>query len=495
MPLATEKPRLLSWLALLLVFGFLVTIISSYIVSRNVIVQHVADQSLPLTSDNIYSEIRKDILQPIFISSLMANDTFLRDWILNGETDATQVTRFLKEVKLKYNTITSFVVSDKTGRYYYADGLLKTIKEKEPRDAWYYRVRNMKADYETNVDFDMANHDTMTVFINHRVLDYNGNYIGATGVGLTLDTVAGLIDNYQNEFHRNIYFADQQGAVKLSGKSMREVIKATHGSIKTMPGIADIAERILQNHSGKSQQLEYQRNGATILVNARFIPELDWFLLVEQDITEDVLPVKRILFSNLAIGAVMIALILALALVVVNRYQRRLETVAGTDPLTGLLNRQAFELLFHQAILDNKRRERHLSAILFDIDFFKMVNDSHGHLTGDRALQEISVIARDTVRVNDIVARWGGEEFLVLLKDCSLSQATTIAEKLRNAIAAHDFSLPSASPLTASLGVAEYRQNETLHEFFARADQVLYQAKSNGRNRIEIAISDAPAGK
>lgn len=487
MPLATEKPRLLSWLGLLLVFGFLVTIISSYVVSRNVIVQHVADQSLPLTSDNIYSEIRKDILRPVFISSLMASDTFLRDWILNGETDTTQVTRFLKEVKLKYNTITSFVVSDKTGHYYYADGLLKTVKEKEPRDAWYYRVRNMKADYETNVDFDMANHDVMTVFINHRVLDYKGNYIGATGVGLTLDTVAGLIDNYQNEFHRNIYFVDHQGTVKLSGKSMRDKIKNTHGSIKTMLGIADIAERILQNNSGRPQQLEYQRNGATTLVNARFIPELDWFLLVEQDITEDVLPVKRILLSNLAVGAGMIALILALAWVVVNRYQRRLETVAGTDSLTGLLNRQAFELLFDQAILDNKRRERRLSAILFDIDFFKMVNDSHGHLAGDRVLQEISVITKDTVRINDIVARWGGEEFLVLLKDCSLSQAATIAEKLRTAIATHDFCLQSECPLTASLGVAEYRQDETLTEFFARADTVLYQAKSNGRNRIEVA--------
>tara|TARA_R110001599_G_scaffold64023_5_gene179723 strand:- start:27839 stop:29326 length:1488 start_codon:yes stop_codon:yes gene_type:complete len=495
MPLATEKPRLLSWLGLLLVFGFLVTIISSYVVSRNVIVQNVADQSLPLTSDNIYSEIRKDILRPVFISSLMASDTFLRDWILNGETDTTQVTRFLKEVKLKYNTITSFVVSDKSGHYYYADGLLKTISEKEPRDTWYYRVRNMKADYETNVDFDMANHDTMTVFINHRVLDYNGNYIGATGVGLTLDTVASMIDNYQNEFHRNIYFVDQQGTVKLSGKSMRGAIKDTQGSIKTMPGIADIAERILQNNSGKSQQLEYERDGSTTLVNARFIPELDWFLVVEQDISADVLPIKRILFSNLAVGASMIVIILVLAWLVVNRYQRRLETVAGTDSLTGLLNRQAFELLFQQAMLDNKRRAQPLSMILFDIDFFKMVNDGHGHLTGDRVLQEIAMITKEAVRINDIVTRWGGEEFLILLKNCSLSQAVTIAEKLRNAIAAHNFSVLSGTPLTASLGVAEYIQNESLQEFFARADKVLYQAKSNGRNRTETATANGPTRK
>jgi diguanylate cyclase (GGDEF)-like protein len=487
MPIATEKPRLLSWLALLLVIGFLTTIVSSYIVSRNVIVQHVADQSLPLTSDNIYSEIQKDVLRPVFISSLMASDTFLRDWILNGETDITQVTRYLKEVKNKYHTITSFLVSNKTGHYYYADGLLKTVSEKEPRDIWYYRVRNMQAEYETNVDLDMANHDVMTVFINHRVLDYAGNFIGATGVGLTLDTVASLIDSYQTKFHRNIYFVDKQGMIKLTGKAMRARLGAAGRSIKTMAGVATIADEILQNTSNTPLQLEYERNDATVLMNARFIPELDWYLLVEQDISTDVRPLQHILISNLAIGAGMIVLILVLAFVVVNRYQKRLETVAGTDSLTGLLNRQAFEILFQQAILDAKRNDRPLSVILFDIDFFKMVNDGHGHLTGDRVLQEIAAITKNTVRINDIVARWGGEEFLILLKDCPLSQATAIAEKLRAAIANHDFSASADRPLTVSLGVAENIPNESLSEFFARADKVLYQAKSNGRNRTEIA--------
>lgn len=493
MPFATEKPRLLSWLALLLAIGFLATIFSSYVVSRNVIVRHVADQSLPLTSDNIYSEIQKDVLRPVFISSLMASDTFLRDWILNGEADSKQVTRYLKQVKDKYHTITSFLVSNKTGKYYYADGLLKTVSEKEPRDVWYYRVRDMKTDYETNVDIDMANHDVMTVFINHKVFDYAGNFIGATGVGLTLDSVAGLIDSYQTQFHRNIYFVDKQGLVKLSGKAMRNSIQAVRGSIKTIPGISSVADSILKNTSDIPRQLEYQHNGATVLLNARFIPELDWHLLVEQDISADVLPLQRILITNLIIGATIIALILGLALLVVTRYQRRLETVAGTDALTGLLNRQAFEIVFQQALLDTERNGRPLSAILFDLDFFKLVNDGHGHLTGDRVLQEIAAITKTVVRVNDIVARWGGEEFLVLLKDCPLEQAAAIAEKLRIAIHSHDFSVLNGQPLSISLGVAEYTYRETAREFFARADQMLYKAKSDGRNRTEIAAAgDTP---
>lgn len=489
MRLASEKYRLLSWISILLVTGFLTTIGASYIVSRDAIRQNVVEQELPLTSDNIYSEIQKDILRPIFISSLMASDTFLRDWILAGETDIEQIKRYLKEVKEKYNTITSFMVSERTHHYYYADGLLKTVKENEPRDIWFYRVRALKADYETNVDIDMGNRDTMTIFINHRVLDYDGNFIGATGVGLTLDTMTDILDSYQTRFHRNIYFIDRDGIIKMTGKSMKDV----HGSIAVLPGVSTIAKDIL-NRSSTPTQLEYQHNGTTVLMSSRFIPELDWYLLVEQSISDNVKPIQRVFIVNIIISAIVTLLILALTLFAVNRYQRRLLAIAGTDSLTGLLNRQAFEIVFQQAILDSERRGSALSTILFDIDFFKLVNDNHGHLAGDRILQKIAALTKEAVRESDIVTRWGGEEFLILLQDCPLQQATTIAEKLRHIIASHDFELPgSALSLTASMGVAEYENRETLNSFFARADTALYQAKAEGRNRIVVSASTATA--
>lgn len=483
MRIFSDKYRLLSLISLLLIIGFLTTIFASYIVSRNEIRQRVVEQALPLTSDNIYSEIQKDILRPIFISSLMANDTFLRDWVADGETDIDQVTRYLKEVKEKYNLITTFLVSDRSQNYYHANGLLKQINDTEPRDIWYYRVRGLTAEYETNVDIDMANRDAMTIFINHRVLDYDGKFIGVTGVGLTLDTMTDIIDNYQKRFHRIIYFVNKKGEIKMAGKSMHNI----RGSIETLPGISTIAKDIL-NHDVKPTQLEYQLNGTTMLMNSRFIPELDWYLLVEQDITDDVKPIQRVFFINLAVSAIVTLLILAFTFVAVNRYQRRLEIIAGTDSLTGLLNRQAFEIIFEQAILDSERRGNPLSAILFDIDFFKMVNDNHGHLAGDRILKNIALITKSALRESDIVARWGGEEFLVLLKDCPLEKATALAEKIRCMIASHDFELPATELcLTASLGVVEYTYRETWLSFFGRADKALYQAKSEGRNRVIVS--------
>ena len=484
-----EKFRLLVGLSILLVAGFVTTIVASYLVSRDAIRQSVVEQALPLTSDNIYSEIQKDILRPVFISSLMASDTFLRDWMMDGEKDVDQISRYLKQVKDKYNMITSFLVSEKTRQYYYADGLLKTVHENDPRDVWFYRVRNLKQEYETNVDLDMANRDAMTIFINHRVFDYAGNFIGVTGVGLTLDTMTGILDSYQKRFHRNIYFIDKQGVIKMAGKSMQSI----HGSIRNLDGVSSIADKIL-NNSTVPTQLEYQHKGATVLMSSRFIPELEWYLLVEQNITDDVLPIQRVFYVNIAVSAVVTLLILALTLLAVNRYQRRLEAVAGSDSLTGLLNRQAFELVFQQAILDSERRSIPLSAILFDLDYFKMVNDNYGHLAGDRILQQIAHITREAVRESDIITRWGGEEFLILLKDCPLDQAIAIAEKLRVTVADYEFSLPAGTlSLTTSLGVAEYVHRETLNSFFSRADKALYQAKSDGRNRTHMAATtDGP---
>jgi diguanylate cyclase (GGDEF)-like protein len=481
-----EKYRLLGWLSVVLTIGFLATSAASYIVSRDAIRDGIEEQALPLTGDNIYSEIQKDLLRPVFISSLMAYDTFLRDWILGGEADDASIARYLAEIKQKYGTVTSFLVSERTRRYYHGGGVLKSVKENEPLDKWFFRVRGMTRAYETNVDPDLANRNMLTVFINHRVLDYDGNFIGATGVGLTFDSVTRLIDTYEARFHRAIYFVDAQGNVVLTGKSMQGKQEA----IRNRPGMSAIAAAML-NGSATPTRLEYRAGRATVLVNSRFIPELGWYLVVEQNVSDEVKPVQQVFIVNLAVSAGITLLVLAIMLFAVNRTQRRLEHAASTDALTGLANRQALEILFRQTLLDVARSGHSLSAILFDIDLFKRVNDLHGHLAGDQVLFIVAQMARGAVRENDIVARWGGEEFIVLLRDCPLDVACKLAENLRHAIEDYDFRLAGPdTPVTVSMGVAEYALQETQAAFFQRIDKALYGAKAAGRNRIHVSTAE-----
>ena len=101
-------------LCILLVVGFLTTSFVSFYVARQSLEQQISESPLPLTSDNIYSEIQRDLLQPIFISSLMAQDTFVRDWTLGGENDPEQIIRYLSEIQMRYDTVTAYFISDKT---------------------------------------------------------------------------------------------------------------------------------------------------------------------------------------------------------------------------------------------------------------------------------------------------------------------------------------------------------------------------------------------
>src|SRR5471030_1429938 len=126
-----------------------------------------------------------------------------------------------------YGAYTAFFVSNSSLTYYHAKGVLKQIKADEPRDAWYFRVRDMKEPYEINVDPDMANKDNLTFFINYKVYDYKDQFIGAAGVGLTVDAVIKLIDKYQQRYQRSVYFVDTFGRLVLTGaRKVRGLAKA-----------------------------------------------------------------------------------------------------------------------------------------------------------------------------------------------------------------------------------------------------------------------------
>ncbi|MFZ2890039.1 diguanylate cyclase [Sulfuricurvum sp.] len=153
-----------------------------------------------------------------------------------------------------------------------------------------------------------------------------------------------------------------------------------------------------------------------------------------------------------------------------------------TDALTGIPNRLHFTRVYQHAINAAHRGEKPLSVIFFDVDYFKNVNDQYGHLIGDRVLQQIVALVSHRIRKSDIVARWGGEEFVLLLPDCELDEATKVAKLLRKVIDEEIFE--SVGNVTCSFGVAALEEEEDAEHLLNRADELLYEAKSNGRNRV-----------
>lgn len=477
----SEKRKLILLIVLLLSGGFIATSLASYYVSKASIRTSIVENELPLTADNVYSEIQKDLIRPIFISSMMASDTFLRDWVLAGENGVDRLTKYLAEVKGRYETFTSFFVSERTRQYYHANGVLKTIREDEPRDRWYFRVRAMNAPYEINVDADMAHSDALAIFINYRVLDYAGRFIGVSGVGLSASAVRTLIDEYQSRYRRMIYFVDKAGKVVVAANG------ADLGST-SIQGIEGLdSTRILRDGAGSYQ---YKKNGRIHLLNVRFIPELNWYLFVEKNEDEALGEIRQALYLNLAICLAITVVVLLLVSLTLNRYQSRLEVMASTDKLTGLTNRQAFDIIFPHALADARRLNSPLAMIMLDIDDFKSVNDRFGHLSGDEVIRRVGLATREALRDSDIVCRWGGEEFMAVLKGCNRDGAALLAEKVRAAVEALSFTFDETPVrLTVSLGVSQLNDAEMAAEnpvemLLHRADHGLYQAKQGGRNRV-----------
>jgi len=163
----------------------------------------------------------------------------------------------------------------------------------------------------------------------------------------------------------------------------------------------------------------------------------------------------------------------------------KLEEKASYDFLTKIYNRQKFDTFLEYEIVKTNRYENQVfSILLIDIDFFKKVNDTFGHLVGDTILKEIAKILTVCSRDSDVVARWGGEEFIMLLPQTNIEQASIVAEKLRATVEKHSFDcVPN---LTCSIGVGQFHKNETKEGIFKKVDEALYKAKQKGRNRIEL---------
>ncbi len=477
------RGRLIVLIGGILLLGFLTTNLISFRVSTAALKATILQNELPLTSSNIYAEIQTDLLRPIFVSSLMSNDTFVKDWLIAGEKDPGQISRYLDEIRAKYDVFTAFLVSDRTKQYYHFSGPTKVVRAGEPNDDWFFRIGEMKQPYEVNIDFNAAQNMEITIFINYRVLDYQGQFIGATGVGLKLDTVTRILSHYKTSYQRGIYFVDGEG--KVTVRSDGAVIQ--EDNIRTAPGISTIAAELLRKPDG---YFEYVRDGETMLLTSRYIPDLGWRVIVEQRESEALAALWNSFVTNLAIGIVIILLTIGTIAYAINLYQTRLEDMAVTDKLTGIGNRQLLDIALDQSLKLRRRVPLPLSVLLIDIDRFKTINDTRGHLKGDEAIRSVAQVLKERARESDLLARWGGEEFILLAHNCRLSHAQELAETLREAVATSSVLSPDDGlRVTVSCGVAECSEEDDAESLVGRADRALYRAKEEGRNRVAIEIA------
>jgi diguanylate cyclase (GGDEF)-like protein len=170
---------------------------------------------------------------------------------------------------------------------------------------------------------------------------------------------------------------------------------------------------------------------------------------------------------------------------------RSLAEIARTDPLTGALNRKGLADELMRIVRTGEGQTFPLTLVFIDIDHFKRINDSHGHDAGDQVIRGLAELVRSAVQRDDLFARWGGEEFLLVFRDTPGTKGRVIAERLRERIAGATW--PGGLRVTCSFGVAEWHRGEDLNEGIKRADEAMYRAKKQGRDRVEIELGESEA--
>jgi len=166
------------------------------------------------------------------------------------------------------------------------------------------------------------------------------------------------------------------------------------------------------------------------------------------------------------------------------RAQIKLQEKTLHDTLTNAYNREYFDQHIEQIMSEDRELNGQLAVGMLDIDLFKNVNDTYGHAVGDQVLVELVELIKNTLRESDILIRWGGEEFVILVKVYSKRGLQSISEHLRSAVEKHHFE--TVEHITCSIGYSFYRDDEDIMQTITRADKALYQAKNSGRNRVEI---------
>ena len=308
-----EQYRFLALIGVVLVAGLLMINLATYLALRGTVRGNIAQQALPLAGDVLEAHARAQVARPALIASAMAADTFVRDWMEAGESDPDAIRRYLSAMQQEYGALDTFLVSQRTGNYYSAQGGQRTVQES---DSWFFRARDTQQPFAAEIGVDSAAGNAMTVFIAHRVHDRSGSFLGVAGIGLRVDGLKALIDSQEKNPGRRIYFVDARRTVAIAGTA------ADAGRpIERLPGMGTVAAQ-LPDDGGKPRHLSYEHEGERSYVSARFLPELGWHLLVAQNVALEERPMHKILATNLLVAFGLTLAVLRMVLLILRRYAR-----------------------------------------------------------------------------------------------------------------------------------------------------------------------------
>lgn len=341
---------------------------------------------------------------------------------------------------------------------------------------WYYDFVDSGKACDLDVDRDEVSGDELTVFVNCRITDAAGKLMGVAGVGVKMSSLQALLDEHERAYDMETFLMDETGLVQVDSVA---------GKIETVnffdnPKAQEIKQQILTNKTSTELFWKAEHGSGYCLVT-QYIENLDWYLMVEKDTTQ----VRAILnaqmrWTLLATFSI-IGVVLLLVSKMLGKYNRGLIHAASIDGVTGLPNNKMFRQFFNQNM--GRPGFSRGKLFMFDIDDFKTINDTYGHLTGNVVLKHVSEIAKETLGEDGIVARWGGDEFVGMVYGNGMKTETLVRQMGKNIAQQEDL---ARKQVTVSVGATAMSSRSGLTKLLHEADVAMYAAKNQGKNRTVL---------
>ncbi|WP_185964386.1 sensor domain-containing diguanylate cyclase [Aliikangiella marina] len=450
-------------------------IYATYFAINNVVAEQSKVQQQAISP--VYRLVNEQLLKPLHIAQTFASSLDFNNSLETAQIDEAVLLAQLKRLHDKTGMV-FFVASEKARKQYFSDG--NVIDLIEGKVFWYFEALKVEQD----VIADLGQVGDVHLFFDVKIYGSNDEFLGFVGVGKRLQTFLDSFQQYKKQYGYDFLFVNDVNDIILT--SLPDLV-VTGEHIPKLDSLKWYQESIKQQQDLDS--LLISNEDEDFLISEFTIEELNWRLLLLVPLKERQAQITKSFIDNTLIAFSLVALLFIASFYFVMFYKRRLENQIELDHLSGLPNRNFIQRRYNQL----RRKKLELCTIIVDLDHFKQVNDTYGHNAGDFIIQKASEILSFELRRMDMVGRWGGEEFVMLIPTSSPQEGLAIAERARQLLEKASFDYEgTVIKVTASFGVASGNASLSLSKLLANADLALYEAKKKGRNRVEMYQQPSP---